>query len=185
MDLNELRDKAYKTACEHGFHDVECSNDHYMMLVISELSEAVEANRKGRYANVGQFREWQENNIPFSKETGIRRFKEDFEAFIKDSVEDELADAAIRLLDLAGANNLNLNRFCLQYVVTAQKIFTENIFAIVKDMVNYKYSKEEQVTYALFQIMKLSEIMKFDLYWHINMKMKYNETREILHGKKF
>lgn len=25
MNLNELRDKAYKTACEHGFHDQELS----------------------------------------------------------------------------------------------------------------------------------------------------------------
>ena len=28
MNLNELRDKAYRTACEHGFHDKELSNEH-------------------------------------------------------------------------------------------------------------------------------------------------------------
>ena len=37
MNLNELRDKAYKTACEHGFHDQELSNNHFLCLVISEL----------------------------------------------------------------------------------------------------------------------------------------------------
>lgn len=46
MNLNELRDKAYKTACEHGFHDQELSNNHFLCLVISELMEAVEADRK-------------------------------------------------------------------------------------------------------------------------------------------
>ena len=52
MNLNELRDRAYKTACEHGFHDEELSNEHCLCLVISELMEAVEADRKGRFAKV-------------------------------------------------------------------------------------------------------------------------------------
>ena len=55
MNLNELRDKAYKTACEHGFHDQELSNNHFLCLVISELMEAVEADRKGRCANVDRY----------------------------------------------------------------------------------------------------------------------------------
>lgn len=52
MNLNELRDRAYKTACEHGFHDEELSNEHCLCLVLSELMEAVEADRKGRFAKV-------------------------------------------------------------------------------------------------------------------------------------
>lgn len=34
INLNELRDRAYKTACEHGFHDEELSNKHCLCLVI-------------------------------------------------------------------------------------------------------------------------------------------------------
>ena len=48
MNLNELRDKAYRNAVTHGFHDEELSNEHCLCLVISELMEAVEADRKGR-----------------------------------------------------------------------------------------------------------------------------------------
>ena len=48
MNLNELRDRAYKTACDRGFHDEELSNEHCLCLVISELMEAVEADRKGK-----------------------------------------------------------------------------------------------------------------------------------------
>lgn len=51
MNLNELRDRAYKTACDHGFHDEELSNEHCLCLVISELMEAVEADRKGKRFN--------------------------------------------------------------------------------------------------------------------------------------
>ena len=28
INLNILRDRAYKIACEHGFHDKELSNEH-------------------------------------------------------------------------------------------------------------------------------------------------------------
>lgn len=48
INLNALRDRAYKTACEHGFHDKELSNEHLLCLIISELMEAVEADRKGK-----------------------------------------------------------------------------------------------------------------------------------------
>ena len=43
MNLNELRDKAYKIACEHGFHDKKYSNEHWLMLVITEISESIVA----------------------------------------------------------------------------------------------------------------------------------------------
>ena len=47
MNLNELRDKAYQCAVKHGWHEEEYSNEHFLCLVISELMEAVEADRKG------------------------------------------------------------------------------------------------------------------------------------------
>lgn len=55
MNLNELRDKAYKCAVTHGWHEEEYSNEHFLCLVISELMEAVEADRKGLYKNGKHF----------------------------------------------------------------------------------------------------------------------------------
>lgn len=124
------------------------------------------------------------NNDYGVSKSAIQRICNEYEKYT-DSVEFELADTAIRLLDLAGANNLNLNRFCLQHVVTPKKSFTENIYAIVKDLVNYKYSQEEQINYALHQIRRLSEILKINLLWHIEQKMYYNEGREDKHGKEY
>ena len=138
MNLNELRDKAYKTACEHGFHDQELSNNHFLCLVISELMEAVEADRKGRRANVDRYNkkiansricQGLDSDIP--KERG---YEVAYNETIKGSIEEELADAVIRLLDLAGLRNLNLNRFALVNVVSKKKTFTENIYSIVKDI---------------------------------------------------
>lgn len=56
MELNILRDRAYKTAYEHGFHEEELSDKHLLMLVITELSEAVEADRKGRRGDIESYK---------------------------------------------------------------------------------------------------------------------------------
>ena len=112
MNLNELRDKAYKTACEHGFHDQELSNNHFLCLVISELMEAVEADRKGRRANVDRYNkkiansricQGLDSDIP--KERG---YEVAYNETIKGSIEEELVDAVIRLLDLAGLRGISL-----------------------------------------------------------------------------
>lgn len=58
MNLNELRNRAYKTAREHGFHDEELSNEHLLCLVISELMEAIEADRKGKYFPIDEIEEY-------------------------------------------------------------------------------------------------------------------------------
>lgn len=55
MNLNELRDKAYRNAVAHGWHEENLSNEHFLCLVISELMEAVEADRKGLYKNGKHF----------------------------------------------------------------------------------------------------------------------------------
>lgn len=192
INLNKLRDKAYKTACEHGFHDQELSNEHWLCLVISELMEAVEADRNdnwNRIAKVEQFKKrleisrvCQGLDPEISKERG---YEVTYNACIKGSIDEELADAVIRLLDLAGLRNLNLNRFALVNVVSKKKTFTENIYSIVKDIANYKYTLEELVNYAITQVFVLSDILDIDLLWHIEQKMKYNELREKMHGKKY
>ena len=185
MNLNKLRDKAYQCAVAHGWHEEELSNEHFLCLVISELMEAVEADRKERHADVAKFNEWQGNSIPLTEETRLRRFKEDFEAYIKGTVEEELADACIRLLDLAGLRNIDMNdRFIIAYIVSGKKTFTENIYAVLKDIVNYRYSFEGCLNYSIRQIIELSRIKGIEIEWFINQKMKYNELRPYKHGDK-
>lgn len=194
MDLNELRDRAYKTAYEHGFHDKELSNEHCLCLVISELMEAVEADRKGRHADVVKFREWQGNSLALTEETRVKRFKEDFEAYIKDTVEDELADAAIRLLDLAGYRGITIETFTEEMIYEStescnDESFTESIYAIamipVRFEYEYDYSFDKQLNSMLLGIIGLSNYMGIDLLWHVEQKMRYNELRENKHGKRY
>lgn len=185
INLNKWRDRAYKTACEHGLHDKELSNEHLLCLVISELMEAVEADRKGRLGKKCKSRfEMEYNRYPALVEEE-KRFKCSFEKNVKDSLPDELSDAVIRLLDLAGLRNFNLNRFSPVDVVSREKTFTENIYAIVKEIIDRKYSLEEQVNYVITQVFALADILGVDLLWHINQKMRYNELRPMLNGKRY
>lgn len=66
-----------------------------LMLIVSELGEALEANRKGKM----------ESDIA-GVDPNTHNFKQNFEEGVKDTFGDELADAQIRLLDLAGWLNI-------------------------------------------------------------------------------
>ena len=50
-DFNELAKRAFENARAKGFHDVERKDNHWLMLVVCELAEAVEADRSGRRAD--------------------------------------------------------------------------------------------------------------------------------------
>lgn len=192
MNLNELRDRAYKTACEHGFHDEELSNEHCLCLVISELMEAVEADRKGRFAKVPVDKKgtiFDERTFHYQN----KYFAENFETYIKDCVEDELADAVIRLLDLAGLRNISIDDFLEEAIYGASEscvgeTFTESIYAIstlpIRHFYKYNYSFENQIGHTLLSIFGLAKHLNIDLLWHVNQKMRYNELRENKHGKR-
>lgn len=162
MNISELVKQAHDNAVRKGFYDVDitCAGagqcDHsgvgctekdncgeyvkretpiknknigeLLMLVVSELGEALEAHRKDYRADVVSF------NIGFDTAALIHGypliFKERFEQDIKDTFEDELADAVIRIADMCGYLGIDLEK-------------------------------------------------------HIELKMKYNESRPYKHGKKY
>lgn len=46
MNYNEMTERAHSNAVKHGFWDKKQSNEHCLMLVITEIAEMVEADRK-------------------------------------------------------------------------------------------------------------------------------------------
>ena len=55
MNLNELRDEAYSIAKANGWHEEEHNDSHWLMLIITEIAEAVQADRKVHHARVDKF----------------------------------------------------------------------------------------------------------------------------------
>ena len=178
MELNELRDRAYKTACEHGFHEEELRNRHFLILVITELSEAVEADRKGRRCDIVYYKFLSKEHINSNSEH-LKKLL--FNRYVKDSVGDELADAAIRLLDLAGLRGIEIQRIQTMeeaYVSLFKSMpFPECIYDIVLNITKYGSSSIHCINISLASIFALAESRDIDLIWHIKEKMKYNELR--------
>lgn len=183
-ELNALRDECYKIACEHGWHDEEHSERNFLCLVITELSEAVEADRIDRHADLESL------NDAASEYPWVRCFA----TYVKDTVEGELADAAIRILDLAGVLKWDIGEtvevnLCRDDEATQDHTplryyfrtcsFTEAIYEICEDIVLVGIDS------ALTSLFLLADVMDFDLMEHIRLKMQYNRTRERLHGKKY
>lgn len=110
MELNKLSKEIFEQNKEKGFHDKPLEFGTYLMLITSELSEALEADRKGKRSNYIEFM----NLLKTTKKT----FKECFEETMKDTVEDEIADSIIRLLDLCRNMGIDIDthiHYKLQY----------------------------------------------------------------------
>lgn len=121
-------------------------------------------------------------------------FAENFEAYIKDCVEDELADAVIRLLDLCGLRKIDIEDFTEEMLYDAEEscndeTFTESIYAIstIPIRCEYEYDSllENQLNSMLLAIFGFAKHLNIDLIWYVEQKMRYNELRENKHGKKY
>lgn len=177
MNFNMYKEEAYRIAKEHGFHEQEHSDDHLKCLIISELMEAVEADRKGLRADQGA--------VKFLKAYG-RLFEKNFLLYVKDTVEDELADACIRICDLAGLRNIDLDFGGQQTVeIEPTKLFTENILTICRFIAGGGTADDLYIrlNYSLSMICTLAAQEGIDLRTHIELKMAYNRTRPKKHGK--
>nr|DAV92749.1 MAG TPA: NTP-PPase-like protein [Caudoviricetes sp.] len=180
MNLNKLRDKAYQCAVAHGWHDENQSDEHFLCLVISELMEAVEADRKGMHAKRDNFEYYMKQR---KRDDG--EFMYAFKHDIKDSVEDELSDACIRLLDLAGLRGYDLDSFDYEGSDTedySDMTFTESMFRICVYVTDNFYRDELYI--LLNEIFAFCRDRNIDIFWHIKQKMKYNELRPYKHGDK-
>lgn len=187
-ELNALKDRAYKTAVEHGFHEEEKSDAYWLGLVMSEAGEAINADRKGLQADA----------VLFNDDLAKMPFKDSFEEQIKDSVEDEIADIVIRLLDFAGMKGytLYLDRDSFPDCHDALRTFEESglpgLFFIIMDNLSDAFDCGELQT-CIYDIIcffgdwfeKVTGGSDCDLWWFVKQKMRYNELRPKLNGKKY
>jgi len=109
--INKLATEVHQNAKDKGFFDDEKNIGEMLCLIHSEVSEALEADRKDRYS--------QADSIKLGgladKNYGItyhddKIFQRAFSESVKDTFEDELADVMIRVMDLAAFKGINLEK---------------------------------------------------------------------------
>ena len=181
MNYKELKEKAHSNAMNHGFWKEKQSNEHCLMLVITEVAELVEADRKGDKAGVGT-----KLLVEQDLKTG-ESFNDVFTSHIKNTVEDEFADIAIRLFDLAGALGVDFDKMqpCRYFRAYDKFSFTENAFTLCKGLSRDVIGIEKRIQFGLHYVENWTKTLEIDLSWHIKQKMRNNENRPSMHNKKY
>ena len=176
MDLQKLSQQAYATAKAHGWHDTEQPDEHWLMLIITEIAEAVQADRKDRHTDIGLFKALLET---YANDDAV--FKYEFETHVKNGVEDELADIIIRCLDYSA-----LRGICLDYVPIFITDYCRDKSIVKRDFPTFAYfltfkAVNGDVTDVLARVIAYCKLKGIDIDFFVEQK---NKLREYRHGNK-
>lgn len=114
LSLNAACAEQHEAVIEKGFTPQPVATN--LMLIVSELGEACEADRKNRHANISAMQtalseiDDKIGDITLPPVEENEKFKAVFEVQVKDTFEDEIADAFLRLMDLCGAMNIDIEK---------------------------------------------------------------------------
>ena len=187
--LNRYAKDFHERAVAKGFWDEPRSVGHYLMLAFGELHEAIEADRLGKWARLDP------DTIDTLHRIEGAPYVQEFLRLVKDTVEDEIADAVIRLLDLLGwiigdrtlaGFEVNVGRGAYEKE-EPPVMLTDALFPIIANASdNLIFSNTTAgILYAIKSLEQLCDHLGIDLMAHIDLKLKYNVTRPALHGKKY
>lgn len=153
--IKEWVKRAYDNAVKHGWHEEEKSNAHWLMMVCTEVAEAVQADRKGNYMD-DLDKEGLKTVLANDQGSGL--FNKYYSDTIEGKVESELADICIRVFDLMGVcdvvPNAGFSTFDSEVKYAKQHSFTENAMTVTRTIVscnlNPAISVKAEMFYVLF-----------------------------------
>lgn len=188
--LNRYAKDCHQRAVAKGFWDGTHSVGHYLMLVASELCEAVEADRLGKWAKLTT------EQIEELRGLEGAAYAQAFLRMIKDTVGDEIADAVIRLLDLLGwmlkdralsEKEVEVDLGVSAFHIAGEMTLADALWPILQEACCHcdMYAHRYAILYAIKSLELLCDHLGIDLMTHIDLKLKYNETRPAKHGKKY
>lgn len=100
--INKLSKEIHENNKAKGFYEDKKNIGEMLCLIHSEVSEALEADRKDVFAT--------KNILAVNGWVTDEDFKESFKRGVKDTFEDELADIMIRVMDLAAFKGVDLEQ---------------------------------------------------------------------------
>lgn len=197
--LATLADDAYKIAEKHGFYNENTEIETELMLIVTEMSEAVQADRHNRHGSIEDY----ESEIQMRRD-----FHTAYKNSLEGTVESEFADIVIRILSLLGwmnsKNPIKLKSDSIladEYGIGKIQYKVQNIInkgSIAKDLfrLNGRFSwfvdnescswfVSDTLQSILMRVFAIAHNNNIDLMEHIKLKMKYNESRPYLHGCKY
>lgn len=191
-ELASLAGDAFENAYKHGFYTESTEIETALMLIITEMAEAVQADRHNRHGSIEDY----ESEIQMGRDIPTA-----YKNSLEGTVESEFADIAIRILSLLGWMNskspikINSNSVLAdEYEIgrIQNKIHRSNIAADLYRL-NGKFSSfvDNESSYwfvsknlqnILMRTFAIAHNHNIDLMEYIKLKMQYNESRPYLHG---
>jgi len=179
--LSKLQQRIWDVATAHGWHEKPISTAQYCGLIMTEMAEAVEADRNGRRSEDAEFK----RALTFGAVNKDSYFKACYKDYIKGSIEEEFADVVIRVLDMAqevhGYKMRWLGYYPYGQVYQENESFIENAWYFIREVLNWGTMNISDCVSFMFD---WAQHLGIDLWQHIEWKMKYNELRPYKHGGK-
>ena len=188
--LNRYAKGCHERSVAKGFWDEPRSVGHCLMLAFGELHEAIEADRLGKWAKLDP------DTIDTLQRIEGAPYAQEFLSEVKDTVEDEIADAVKRLLDLLGwmlkdralsETEVETDLGVSAFYIAGEMTLAEALWPILQEACCLcgKYAHRYAILYSIKSLELLCDRLDIDLMTHIELKTKYNELRPALHGKKY
>ena len=188
--LNRYAKDCHQRAVAKGFWDELHSIGHYLMLAYGELHEAIEADRLGKWIKLTP------EQIEYLRNLEGEEFVKEFLQLVKDTVEDEIADAVIRMLDLLwfimidgelSEKEVETDLGVSAFYIAGEMTLADALWPILQEACCHcdMYAHRTAILYSIKSLELLCNRLGIDLMTHIELKLKYNETRPALHGKKY
>lgn len=172
--LAKLQQRIWEIATAHGWHEQPIPTAQYCGLVMTEMAEAIEADRNGR-----RFK------MTSAPPEDPQWFQGWYQEWVKGSIEEEFADVVIRVLDMAQEVHGDRMRWLGCYpwgqVYHEDKSFIENAWYFIREVLNWGTMNISDSVSFMFD---WAQDLGIDLWQHIEWKMKYNELRPYKHGGK-
>lgn len=172
--LAKLQQRIWDVATAHGWHEQPISTAQYCGLIMTEMAEAVEADRNGR-----RFK------MTSAPPEDLQWFKGWYQEWVKGTIEEEFADVVIRVLDMAQEVHGDKMRWLGYYpygqVYQENESFIENAWYFIREVLNWGTMNISDCVSFMFD---WAQYLGIDLWQHIEWKMKYNELRPYKHGGK-
>lgn len=198
-ELASLAEEAFKNADKHGFYTESTEIETALMLIITEMSEAVQADRTNRHGSIEDY----ESEIQMGRDIPTA-----YKNSLEGTVESEFADIAIRILSLLGwidsktpiklksdsilADEYGIGKIQLMVHNTINKgsiakdLYRLNgYFSRLVDNESCSWLVSDTLQEILMRVFAIAHNYNIDLMEHIKLKMKYNESRPYLHGCKY
>ena len=179
--LAKLQQRIWEIATAHGWHEQPIPTAQYCGLIMTEMAEAIEADRNGRRAEDAEFK----RALTFEAVNKDSYFKACYKDYIKGSIEEEFADVVIRVLDMAQEVHGDKMRWPGYYqygqVYQENESFIENAWYFIREVLNWGTMNISDSVSFMFD---WAQDLGIDLWQHIEWKMKYNELRPYKHGGK-